>query len=609
VTSPEGSLGAFLRTRRSRLDAAECGLAAARRRTPGLRREEVAERAGISAKWYTFLEQGRGGAPSAAVLDRLSRALELTVAEREHLFDLAKPRPRAGEMADVPPTLQRLLDAMELLPAFVKSPTWDIVAWNKAASVVLTDYAALPPERRNLLRLLFGDPDARAAIADWEAHARFLVAALRLEAIRNGWAAAAEALADELCRTSPAFAALWAEHAVAELGAGIKRLDHPVQGRITLDYASFAVDGRPDLGLVIFTPASPPTPRGSGLWWKAPTKAVDPATDYRSKSSRLFLSSGGRNSLLARTRRSAMRVFVTGATGFIGSAVTAELQSAGHEVIGLARSEESAAQLARAGYGAHRGDLADPESLAAGARACDGVIHLAFGHDFSRYSEAGETDRRAVEAMAAALEGSGKPLVITSGTTIVAAGQTTTEDQAARSDSPSGVRAPSEHALKYAAERGVRGVAVRLPPSVHGNGDHGFVPMLIEFTRQKQVAAYLGEGANRWPSVHRLDAARLFRLALEKAQPGSRLHAAAEEGISMRAIAEMIGEGLGVPARGLPPEEAEAHFGWMAMFVGIDNPTSSEATRETVGWDPREVGLLADMREHYFADAVATPAF
>lgn len=296
-----------------------------------------------------------------------------------------------------------------------------------------------------------------------------------------------------------------------------------------------------------------------------------------------------------------MRVFVTGATGFIGSAVVAELVNAGHEVLGLARSDEKAAALIAQGCSAHRGDLSDPESLAAGARSCDGVIHLAFGHDFSKYTEAGETDRQAIEVMAGALEGSGKPLVITSGSTIVATGQTTTEDQVARLDSTSGVRAPSEYAAAAACERGVRGIVVRLPPSVHGEGDYAFVPMMIHLARQKGLAAYIGEGENRWPAVHRLDAARLFRLALERGEPGARLHGAAEEGIAMRDIARVIGEGLSVPVRSLSAEESEAHFGWLSMFVSLDNPTASAITRETVGWNPREIGLLADMRAHYFS--------
>ncbi len=290
-----------------------------------------------------------------------------------------------------------------------------------------------------------------------------------------------------------------------------------------------------------------------------------------------------------------MRVFVTGATGFIGEAIVRELLGAGHEVLGLARNAEKAKVLEQAGANAHHGDLADSESLIAGARACDGVIHTAFGHDFSKYLEAGETDRRAVEAMGHALEGTDKPLVITSGTTIVVPGQLTVEDQAARSDSPSGVRAPSERALEEASRHGVRGIAVRLPPSVHGEGDHGFIPALIDVAMKTGVSAYVGDGANRWPAVHRLDAARLFRLALEKGHAGA-LHGAAEEGIAMRDIAATIGDGLGVPVRSVSVDEAAAHFDWLAMFVGIDNPTSSHFTRESVGWQPREKGLLADMR-------------
>lgn len=299
-----------------------------------------------------------------------------------------------------------------------------------------------------------------------------------------------------------------------------------------------------------------------------------------------------------------MRVFVTGATGFIGSAVVPELLRAGHEVVGLARSEEKSEELRRAGASVHRGDLAEPDGLADAARACDGVIHLAFGHDFSRYREMGEVDRRAIEAMAGALEGTNKPLVITSGTTVVAVGRTVKEDEAAREDSPSGVRAPSEHALEAWSRRGVRGVSVRLPPSVHGEGDHGFVPMLIGVAREKGVAAHVGDGANRWPAVHRLDAARLFRLALEEGRPGTRVHGAAEEGVPMRDIARAIGDGLGVPVRSLSPEEAGAHFDWMAMFVGIDNPTASVLTRETLGWRPQEPGLLDDLRTaSYFSSA------
>lgn len=296
-----------------------------------------------------------------------------------------------------------------------------------------------------------------------------------------------------------------------------------------------------------------------------------------------------------------MRVFLTGATGFIGEAIVRELIATGHEVLGLARNDEKASALARAGVEAHIGNLDDPDSLAAGASAADGVIHTAFVHDFSKYKQAGETDRAAVATMARALEGSDKPLVITSGTTIVTTGRIVTEDEPAREDAPSGVRARSEHALAKASERGVRGVAIRLAPSVHDKGDTGFVPALITLAREKGVSAYVGDGANRWPAVHRLDAAHLFRLALERAPAGA-LHGAAESGVPMREIAEAIGEGLGVPVRSISTDEAKAHFDWMAMFVGIDNPTSNAITREVTGWDPQRPGLLADLRESgYFA--------
>jgi len=290
-----------------------------------------------------------------------------------------------------------------------------------------------------------------------------------------------------------------------------------------------------------------------------------------------------------------MRVFVTGATGFIGSAIVQELIAAGHQVLGLARSDASAGALAQIGVEAHRGDLSDTESLAAGARACDGVIHTAFIHDFSQFEANVETDRRAVEALAGALEGSDKPLVIASGTLMVAHAHPATERDAPMSLAMP--RAASEATVLAAARRGVRGSVVRLPPTVHGAGDHGFVPRLIAAAREKGVSPYVGDGENRWPAVHRLDAARLFHLALERAEPGSRLHAAAEEGIPMRTIAQAIGQGLGVPVRSLAGEEAPAHFGFLAAFVAMDNPTSSALTRQTLRWDPREAGLLTDMGE------------
>lgn len=287
-----------------------------------------------------------------------------------------------------------------------------------------------------------------------------------------------------------------------------------------------------------------------------------------------------------------MRVFVTGATGFIGSAIVRELLSAGHDVLGLARSDASAASLAKTGAAVHRGELADVDSLAAAARAADGVIHTAFIHDFSRYQDNARIDREALAAMTAALEGTGKPLVSTSGTALLTPGRLGTEHQAADRSNPGGFRTGAEEIVLAAAERGVRSSLVRLPPTVHGEGDHGFVPMLIDTARRTGASAYLGEGANRWAAVHRLDAARVYVLALEKAEPGTRLHGVAEEGIPFRAIAEAVGAAAGVPVRSLPADEAADHFGFLAHFAGIDNPVSSALTREWLGWQPREIGLL-----------------
>lgn len=290
-----------------------------------------------------------------------------------------------------------------------------------------------------------------------------------------------------------------------------------------------------------------------------------------------------------------MKVFVTGATGFIGQAVVQELLAAGHRVLGLARSDASAATLAQWGVEAHRGELSDIDSLAAGARACDGVIHTAFIHDFAQYEANAQTDLRALDAMARALEGTNKPLVATSGTAVLAPGRIGTEADAPAPEGLGRIRAASEVVLA-AAQRGVRVSAVRLPPSVHDKGDHGFVPALIEVARRTGVATYVGDGDNRWPAVHRLDAARLFRLALEKAEPGTRLHGVGEEGVPMRSIAEVIAKGLGIPVRSMSVDEAAAHFGWMALFVGIDNATSSAHTRSSMGWQPQQIGLLEDMQ-------------
>jgi nucleoside-diphosphate-sugar epimerase len=296
-----------------------------------------------------------------------------------------------------------------------------------------------------------------------------------------------------------------------------------------------------------------------------------------------------------------MRVFVTGATGFIGTAVVQELLSAGHQVLGLARSDTGAAALAQRGVEVHRGELSDLDSLAAGAQSCDGVIHTAFIHDFSQYEANAQTDQRALEVLASALEGTDKPLVATSATTVLAPGHIGTETEAPALEGIGRIRAASEVVLS-AAERGVRVSVIRLPPSVHDRGDHGFVPALIDVARRTGIAAYVGNGDNRWPAVHRLDAAHLYRLALESATPGSRLHGVGEEGIPMRLIAETISAGLGIPLRSLSVDDAAAHFGWLSLFVAADNTTSSALTRQALGWLPQQPGLLADMRSSgYFA--------
>jgi transcriptional regulator with XRE-family HTH domain len=253
-------LGAYLKDRRAKLDPAAFGYPPARRRTPGLRREEVAQRAYISPTWYTWLEQGRGGAPSADVLDRITRALMLTDVEREHLFLLGLGRPpevRYRKDEGVTPRLQRVLDALEPSPAIIKTATWDVVAWNRAATVMLTDYASLPPEQRNILRIIFLDPRVRAAQYDWESVARFVVGAFRVDAARAGAAAEVEPLVDELCRLSPEFKALWRDNDVRTHGEGVKHIRHPVLGLIAFEYSAFAVDGRPDLSMVIYNPATP----------------------------------------------------------------------------------------------------------------------------------------------------------------------------------------------------------------------------------------------------------------------------------------------------------------------------------------------------------------
>ncbi len=298
-----------------------------------------------------------------------------------------------------------------------------------------------------------------------------------------------------------------------------------------------------------------------------------------------------------------MRVFVTGATGFVGSAVVQELIRAGHQVIGLARSDAAAQSLIAAGAKVHCGDLEDLDSLRSGVAASDGVIHTAFDHDFSKFMENCEIDRRAIEAIGSALADSGRPFVVTSGTALLSPGRLAIEDVVPTLDSHPFPRVASEVAVSSIAARGGRVLVVRLPPSVHdSDGKHGFVPRLIGFARKEGVSAYIGDGLNRWPAVHRLDAAHLYSLALEKGPAGARYHAVAEEGIALRDIAEVIGRHLNIPVVSKSPEEAAHHFGWLASIVGIDSPASSKLTQESLGWRPVQPTLLTDLeRGTYFS--------
>jgi nucleoside-diphosphate-sugar epimerase len=300
-----------------------------------------------------------------------------------------------------------------------------------------------------------------------------------------------------------------------------------------------------------------------------------------------------------------MRVFITGATGFVGTAVVRELIDAGHQVLGLARSDAGAKSIIAAGAQVHRGSLEDLDSLRSGAAAADGVIHTAFIHDFANYGPAAEADRHAIETLGGALAGSDRPLIVTSGTLLLQRqGPVATEEDA---PNPSFPRKSEEAALGLAA-RGVRASVLRLPPSVHGNGDHGFVPRLISIAQEKGVSAYIGDGLDRWPAVHRLDAAHLYRLVLEKGTPGASYHGVADEGVPIREIAAAIGRGLNVPVVSKSREEAADHFSWLAHFFGVDTPASSAQTQQRLGWRPVQPGLIADLNaKHYFehtADAV-----
>lgn len=293
-----------------------------------------------------------------------------------------------------------------------------------------------------------------------------------------------------------------------------------------------------------------------------------------------------------------MRVFVTGASGFVGSAVVQELLENGHTVLGLARSQASAAAIEAAGAQVVHGSLEDHDSLRRGVAASDGVIHLGFNHDFSRFAENCELDRRAIEAIGAALEGSTRPLLTTGGVALLAPGRLALESDGFKPVSATFPRA-SEAATAALAERGVHASLVRLAPSTHGMGELGFVPMLADVARKQGVSAYIGDGENRWPAVHRLDAARLYRLALERGAIGARYHAIAEEGVAFREIAGAIGDSLGLPVQSVA--DAGTHFGWFAMFAGCDMPASSAETQRVLGWTPTGTGLIADLKtDGYF---------
>jgi nucleoside-diphosphate-sugar epimerase len=307
-----------------------------------------------------------------------------------------------------------------------------------------------------------------------------------------------------------------------------------------------------------------------------------------------------------------MRVFITGASGWIGSALVAELIEAGHQVVGLARSEASAKALVAAGAEVQSGTIDDLGTLRAAAAGSDGVAHLAFKHDLAfsgGFQEAADADRRAIETLGEALAGSGKPLVIASGTFGTASpGRVSTESDGHGPVSPMAHAGPGPTTRWETAEitlalasRGVRSSIVRLAPTNHGEGDNGFMAALVGIARDKGASGYIGDGSNRWPAVHRLDSAHLFRLALESAPAGSTLHGVAEEGVPIRDVAEVIGRHLDVPVVSVPPEQASEHFSWLGGFIGLDSPASSDLTRELLGWQPVQIGLIADLdKGHYF---------
>ncbi len=313
-----------------------------------------------------------------------------------------------------------------------------------------------------------------------------------------------------------------------------------------------------------------------------------------------------------------MRVFITGASGWIGSALVPELLAAGHQVTGLARSDAAADALAAAGASVQRGSLDDLDSLRSATAASDGVIHLAFKHELAfsgDFEGAADADRRAVETMGEELEGSDRPFLIASGTLLVAPGRVATErdghDNDAAGALPGGPRTRSETAelVLSLADRGVRTSVVRLAPTNHGDGDNGFMATIVAIARERRVSGYIGDGTNRWPAVHRLDTARLFRLGLESAPAGSTLHAVAEEGVPIRDVAEVIARHLEIPVVSVSPDDAPEHFTWLAHFLGADSPASSALTRELLDWQPEQPGLIEDLEQgHYFREGQAAAA-
>jgi nucleoside-diphosphate-sugar epimerase len=295
-----------------------------------------------------------------------------------------------------------------------------------------------------------------------------------------------------------------------------------------------------------------------------------------------------------------MKVFVTGATGFIGSAVVQELLKSGHQVIGLARSESGASQLKAAGAEVHLGDIYELESIKAGAKKSDGVIHTAFNHDFSKFKENCETDRKVIEALGSALEGSDRPLVVTSGTALLSPGRTAIETDMPTFGPTGHPRVASEEAADKVAKTGVRTSVVRLSPSVHGAGDKAFVPLLMGIAKEKGISAYIEDGENKWPAIHRLDAAALFVKALEKNEKYAHYHGASEEGIPFKKIAEAIAQKLNLKTVSKSKQEAEAHFTWFTHFASLNGPTSSKITQEKLNWNPTQTDLLTDIEKNYF---------